>query len=300
MVVGKPIRHLSPSKIEAVLKCGVHAMLRYERKTPEPSSGILASGIVVHAMLERALIEVLEGRPLPGIAEMDDWFMPAWEEQIAGEERKPTFLGWDWKEDDPHDKVRDESRALVRYAREKVLPERRPLLVEDTLKYRYESAAGSFLVWGKLDHMDQSGVLEDWKTTKKVSEYAKKTWLQLGYYSRRAVEVTGEEWTRARKVFLVRGDEPHHENKDYLIGPMHREWFARTAAAVWRQIQARTFMPAPDGAWWCRSDTCSFWGICKGKMEDVSVDNEPDAGENPVEERSEEAEGTVAEGAQMP
>jgi hypothetical protein len=270
------IRHLSPSKIETALKCGVLAMLRYERRVPEPSAGVLSAGIVVHTVLEEGLKAVLQGSALPSAHELDDRFVPAWEERIAEEEGKPTFLGWDWK-DETEEKVRDECRALVAYARERVLPERRPRLVEDTLKFQYQSEAGPFLVWGKLDHLDESGVLEDWKTTASVSDYARRTWLAMGYYSRRAVEVTGEEWTRARKVFLVRGPEPSHDVQDYLIGPPHREWFARCAAAVWRAVRARTFMPAPDGAWWCKEGMCSYWGMCKGKMQEVHVGEQREA-----------------------
>lgn len=262
-----PIRHLSPTKVEAGIKCGELLRFRYEEKVPEPSVGHLLAGRVVHKVIERALKALQSGGKLPEWQELDDWFPVEWEAHVRDEEEKPAFLGWKWDEGDPEEKVREQSRALVPFARSEILPSIRPNLVEHKTKRQFQSDAGPFLVWGVIDLLEEDGRLSDWKTTRgEVSRNAKASWLQLACYSHDVAEMTGQEVTPARKIFLVRGERPDMEVARYEIGPGHREWFRRQAAAVWRMAQARTFTLAMEGSWYCSEKFCSFWSMCKGAL----------------------------------
>lgn len=268
--VSSEVRHLSPSKIEGLMKCPEQFRLRYVEKIPEPSVGVMLAGRVVHAVIERSMKQVRFGKPLPVAHEMDDWFLVSWNDQIKEEEEKPSFLGWEWDEDDPPEKAKAEFRALIPYVRESVLPEIRPKFIEEPVKLMYPSEIGEFLVWGQLDLMDEAGAIWDWKTTAKVSANAKKGWFQFAHYSRLAVEVTGDLATPIKKTFLVRGKRPKHEIVPFVLGPMHREWFARVAANAWKVVKAGAYV-ANTGGWWCAPDWCGFYAVCQGDFADIEV-----------------------------
>lgn len=264
--VENEIKHLSPTKIEAALKCGYQVQFRYEDRAPEPSGGFLLAGRVVHKVLERALKRVVLGGKLPEAKEMDDWFLPEWEAHVKKEEERPTFIGWQWDADDPEENVKRDCRALIPFVRTDVLPALKPKLIEHTVKLEYQSEMGSFLVWGVLDLLEEDGLLSDWKTTRNVSQNQKKSWLQLAHYARFVFETMGQQNVKARKLCLVFGEKPSLEIIEYVMTPAHREWFARCAAAAWKIVKTRAYAPPPEGSWWCSPDWCSFWGLCKGRF----------------------------------
>lgn len=263
------MKHISVSKIEKFLQCPLSFKYRYVDKIPEPSAGVLLSGKVVHEVLEHALRAYAKTDKYPEWQELDDMFLPVWERQKKEEEEKETFLTWQFNEDDPHDKVRDESRALVRVARQDALPKIRPWLIgpEPVIEYRIDleldSELGPFKLLGFIDLLDASGILMDWKTTRnKVSNRAKKNWLQFAAYSLHVWPLIGNEMVKCQKIFLVRGDDPRVEFCDFEITPKHREWFVNIAAQVWRSIYYGVY-PARSGEWFCNQKFCSFWGPCQ-------------------------------------
>lgn len=260
----REVKNLSPTKVEGYLKCPESFRLRYVSRVPEISSGFLISGRVVHAALEMALRRVVAGFGLPGEKDMDDCFLLEWSKAVKEEESKKDFLGWSW--DGSPAQVKEECRALLPFARTDVLPKIRPKLVEEDAKLYYPSDIGDFLVWGKLDLLEEDGIVTDWKTTAKVSKNAKESWLQFAHYSRYAHETLGgPQRTHCRKIFLVRGRRPKVDSASYVISQEKRDWFARAAAHVWKGVKAGVFTPNTNG-WHCSEKYCSFYAMCYGEV----------------------------------
>src|SRR5262245_33032994 len=124
--MGEKIRHLSVSKIEAAVLCPRAFKFSYVDKLPEPSSGYMLAGRVVHGLIEVAMKQVIAGGPLMSAKDLDDLYPGRWEQEVQEEEEKERFIGWKYDEDDPEEGVKDGSRRALRMAREEILPILRP------------------------------------------------------------------------------------------------------------------------------------------------------------------------------
>ncbi len=261
------IRSLSPTKIETAMKCPEQLRLRYAERIPGPSLGSLTSGIIVHAVLEWALKRKREGQPLPSAFDADDYFIKTWKAKFAAEEAKETFFGWEWQEGDNLERAYAQCRALVPFAMTEILPDLKPKLIEEDIKIEFDSPVGSFLIWGKLDLMEDSGLVTDWKTSlKDPSKNQKKMGMGLIYYTFKAIEYGAPEIAPARKIFLIRGAQPSVEVVKYDIGPGLRDYFTRVAVEVWKMCYADAFVPNTS-SWICSPKWCSFYGTCQGELE---------------------------------
>src|SRR3989304_5083850 len=88
------IKFLSPSKISSLQMCGEYVRLKYIEKIPERSSGTFQFGKVVHAVIEKALRQVILGNKLPSAKDMTDAIPGTWDAVWAEEEGKDGFIGW--------------------------------------------------------------------------------------------------------------------------------------------------------------------------------------------------------------
>lgn len=267
-----PMKTLSVSKIEKALMCPLSLKFAYVDRIPRPAAWVLLAGNVLHEIIEHALREFARTGKYPDLRTLDDMYDPIWERRTGEEESKKDYIGWEVDPDDPPEKIRREYRALVRLAREEVLVKIRPWMLggEPVVEYRIElellSPVGPFTLLGYADLLDDEGVLCDWKTTEgDVSKRQLRTWLQFAAYSLWAYPIVGEEDLRCEKIFLVRGKKPFVQRKAFLMTHKHREWFVKTAAAVWGMIHHGIFLPNTDH-WSCNPKYCSyFWG-CRGEI----------------------------------
>src|SRR3972149_11386070 len=94
------IKFLSPSKISSLQMCGEYVRLKYIEKIPERSSGTFQFGKVVHAVIEKALRQVILGNKLPSAKDMTDMVPEVWDAVWAEEEKRERFIGWEWNEGD--------------------------------------------------------------------------------------------------------------------------------------------------------------------------------------------------------
>lgn len=263
--MSEAIPYLSVSKLNAFTKCGLQARYRYRDHIPEPNLGKFHVGIVTHAVIERALREVLLGKGPPSLADMTDWIKPAWDEEIKEAESKDRFIGWLWDKGDSPEKGLRDILGMVTAFHGRILPKLKPVLVEHGFSFELDSKCGPFKIYGYLDLLEEGGMLTDWKTADgSVSDNAKKLDLQFPGYSIFAREYTKLETTECRKVFLVRGTNEIEVVK-YTVDQRHRDWFTRVAAAVWQSVEADSFIPG-TGGWWCSEKWCSFWQGCQGEL----------------------------------
>jgi hypothetical protein len=256
------MRNLSPTKVESAMLCALAMKFRYVDRVPEMASGVMLAGRAVHAVLEAALRRILAGGTLMSAQDMDDLYLPTWNRETAEEEGKESFLGWNY-DDETEEVVREESRALVRIAREEILPKIKPRLVEHRLEWSIPCEGGAVPMVGYLDLLEEDGVLSDWKTTAgKVSARAKTTWMQFAGYAMPLSEDMGREVIEARKIFLVRGKRPRIEIAPFTIVPQQRAWFAHCAKEVWKSTRAGAYVPNTNG-WWCTKKFCGFYSaVC--------------------------------------
>jgi hypothetical protein len=268
MAEEQKVKWLSVSKVGVAMRCPRQFKFRYIEKIPEPSSGVMLAGRVVHSVLEKALRQLKGGDGLPSAQDMDDWYEPIWDEHVKEEEEKDNFLNWQWDENDPEADVKKGSRELVRVAREEILDKIKPDLIEHNMHFDLEDAEGNkFRVYGVLDIFEQDGMLSDWKTAKAVNANNSKLDIQFMGYSWWHKDHTGKKVTPARKIFLVRQKRRCKlEVKEYKVKKYHREFFATVAGEVWALCQRGTGFVANTNGWWCSRKMCGFFEGCQGDL----------------------------------
>lgn len=267
-----PLKNLSVSKIEKAMLCPMAFKFQYIDRIPQPSSGRFLAGNVVHEIMEVALREYAKSGKYPEAKALDDLYEPTWAQKTQEEEARQDFLGWDWEPDDPMEKAKADYRHLIRVAREQILPTIKPWMLgkEPVIEYRIDlelrSEMGPFKLLGYADFLDDSGFLGDWKTTEnKVSDRAKRMWLQFAGYSLWAYPIVGQENLKCQKIFLVRAKKPYFERCEFVITAKHREYFVKVAAAVWQMVQAGAYIPVTD-TWFCKPGWCGYYAGCQGEF----------------------------------
>jgi CRISPR/Cas system-associated exonuclease Cas4 (RecB family) len=257
------VKFLSPSKVAMLQMCGEAFRLKYIEKISEPSSGTFQFGKVVHAVIEKALRQVILGSKLPSAKDMTDTVPEVWDAVYAEEEGKPGFIGWDWGEDDSPEKAKADIAPLVAVAREEVLRDIRPVHVEHGWNVMMDDGdGGQFRIYGIIDLLEQGGLVTDWKTANgKVSPFARKHDVQIDAYGYWVHQYMGLDVVKMRKVYLVRSKRPKVDCERYEVGPAHRERFERIARAAWRLIQSGGFVANPN-TWKCSPKFCGYWKIC--------------------------------------
>jgi PD-(D/E)XK nuclease superfamily len=260
----REITFLSYSKIDKATLCPLQFKFKYIDGIPEKASGTMHGGSVVHAVIEFALNQVILGTGLPSAQDLDDLYPKKWAELVAEEENKKDFIGWDW--DDPESVMFPECRALVKLAREEVLPKLKPKFVEHEINFDLESPAGPFRVNGYIDLVEEGGFITDWKTSTKVSDRQRKMGLQMPCYAEWAVgamHLPDDAVVKTRKLFLIRGRKPHVAEVILNVKPRHRQWFRETASAVWLMVKGGGYPPNPN-SWMCSPNWCPYYEGCLG------------------------------------
>ncbi len=271
-MLNKPVKNLSPSKVEAYLKCPEQFRLRYIEKVPEKASLFLTSGSVVHATIEYALMAKKFGEKIPEKGELDDVFLSRWKKLTQEQEHKRDFIGWAVDPEDPHEQIKEQCRALVPLFMGELFPQLTPAAMEYDVKRDYPTKYGPVMSWGKLDLMTSDGVVWDWKTTRKVSSGARKSFQQFAQYSEHAIEaIPGKQVIHAtagimvqvKKAFLVRGAIPKIEVAEGFVGDLDRKHWAAAVAHVWEGITEGKFEPNPKH-FLCKAPWCPFYIPCQG------------------------------------
>lgn len=265
------MKNLSVSKIESYLTCPYNFKLAYVDRIPQVSSGTPLVGRVIHDIVEVSLKEYGRTGKYPDPKTMDDRFLPTYQRLVAKEESRDTFVGWQWDMDMSEADAKAAYRALIPVAHE-ALEKYRPMMletgpaVEQRIDLEFDSEVGPIPLIGYVDLLDESELLCDWKSTLKSepSKMALKSWLQFACYSFWSWPLIGDEEQQCRKIFLVAGGTPHVEVEPFVVGPKHREYFAKLAAQVWKGIYYNVF-PATD-SWKCDPRFCSFFGPCKSEV----------------------------------
>jgi len=263
--VSDTVKSLSATKVSCACRCPLQFRFRYVDKIPEMGVGVLLAGRVAHALIEMSLHRVLLGATLPSVKEMDDWFGPTWAAQAKEEEDKSTFIGWEWGDDDPVEKAREETRALAQFTLKEVLPSMKPVAVEQKFDFDISMEDGdSFKIYGVVDLVEAAG-FTDWKTAKKAPKRERFPDIQMACYGEWWKREHGPGPAQGRKIALIRGRKPHMEIVPFTIQDRHREWFLRTAREVWKMCRADAFVPNTSG-WWCQPGWCSFYDGCIGEL----------------------------------
>lgn len=263
----RAIRHLSPSKVqEGVERCMLRLKYRHVDRIPAPVGGMMIAGRAVHAAIECALKEKMAGRPAPSAKDLDDRLMEKWRKEQEKEEDGPG-IDWGEKEGDSRERMEREHRAMVPLVLERIVPAFEPQLVEHTFKEEMDAGEGygEFLMWSVVDLVQADDRVVDWKTTRKVSQNARKLDLQMAAYGWNARVWKGIERPKVSKVFLVRGRTPKLDRQDYDVEPRHMDFFERASVEVWRATVDGNYVPNIS-SFWCSPKFCPFYGPCRGGM----------------------------------
>lgn len=147
---------LSPSQVTAFTDCAARWYFKYALGTPEPKNSNLALGIAVHdALAANFHLKQETGCDLPAEDALIE-FDASW----AMVEQETEF-----RDDESPSEIQAVGRKLV----ELYLKEAAPAIKPQAVEVAVEGMIGGVCVQGKLDLIDQHGVIRDIKTASKKS-----------------------------------------------------------------------------------------------------------------------------------
>jgi len=264
------LKHLSPSKVaEAIERCPLRLKYTYVDRIPTQPSGNMIVGRAVHKAMEIAVEARRLGKPLPKAQELDDIFMATFKSEKAKEEAKDMGIDWDEERGDSEERMVRECRALAPVGVKEVVTKLEPEYpAELTCKEDITDPDSdeAILCWSVLDVVDKKRGVMDWKTTQKVSEFAKKLDIQMMAYGWNYRILKNATVAPVSKVFLVRNrKKPKVAVAQFKVEEHHMDFFENCAIKVWRMARSGDWLPN-IGTFWCSPKWCRYYGPCRGGL----------------------------------
>ena len=244
---------LSPSQVNKYLNCSAAWWFRYGAKLPDPASGAMVRGRVVHKMAETYFRARLAGERMEA-DDFGDLFQVAWDEAAAD----AVFA--DAADHDEHYRV---AGVLTRLYLTEVAPGIEPAAVELAVS----GSINGVPVRGFVDLVDTSGRIIDLKTAKAApsgisSDYA----FQLATYRQLLPGASGE----ARLTTLVATKVPKAVTLDYTVSAADQLMTLHLYPHVREGIREGLYFPNRCSNL-CSRKYCNFADACEkefgGKVE---------------------------------
>lgn len=249
-VVPDLIDHMSPSAINMYLRCPRQYEYRYVKGEKVPPDGGLVAGIAFHNAAEAALItkrdedRVVSGEEAAEIAR--DEAAAGLEDAVLEEGQTPGA-------------IKDKAARLSEAWADQLLPEQKPVEVEQS----WETMIDDVKVVGRIDMVDENGVVKDWKTSSKAppSPATLAANPQTGLY---ALANETNDVTYAYIVDNKSGvkcvEVPVPKELTERAKDLSAELVVDVATAVRKGI-----FPRNQSGWWCSPRWCGYYGQCIGK-----------------------------------
>lgn len=255
------MEYVSPSQVNTFYKCGEIWVQRYIHKRKVPPGIAALAGQGMHSAAEANYKQkIITQEDLP----IDDIKDAAATGFMSRLQRDGVFVA---RDDMPSAKKilgegKDKAVRLAAFAREVVMPNVQPVMVEEKIRIAVDGLDVDVL--GIIDVTDNNGMIIDSKTSGK-------SW-------NRARVDEEEQPTVYRELFRVRaGHYPAGFRFDVLVDlkkePKLQQFEAERTEQDWKiwlqkakrmrhAINAGVVLPALAGSWWCSAKWCGYWGTC--------------------------------------
>lgn len=249
-VIPDLIEHLSPSSISMYLRCPRQYHYRYVLGEKRPPDGGLVAGIAFHNAAERALV-----------AKRDDDCVQT-SEEVAETARDEAEAGLDeavLEEGQTRGAIKDKAARLSAGWAKDLLPEQRPVLVEES----WETMIDDVKVVGRMDMVDEDGVVKDWKTSSKAppNAHTLASNPQTGLYS---LASGSESVTYAYIVDNKTGVKCKEVEVPQDLTARSVTLASELVVDVAAAIRSGVF-PRNQTGWWCSARWCGYYSQCVGR-----------------------------------
>lgn len=249
--------HLSHSQIETFLGCPQR--WKFSRTDREPGSAATLLGTVVHHVLEVAMRDVADGRPLPDAEQLVEVFIANFEMK-----RHEDRLRW-YGAAPAHVSLRGEQLLRAIYPFLEHIQPYGPEAIEQHFSAPLD--ASGWTLDGVMDLVTANSVVVDWKTAGQPWEDGREhTALQVSAYYVGHEALYGKP--PAAMTFVVLSQSPRALTIEPVVQvlqttrtPAQIAWYRRLAANVARAIESEAIYPNPAYQW-CGPRNCHWWEPC--------------------------------------
>ena len=250
-----PRGYMSVSQVNLYYQCGWKYYLSYVKDMPRTSTVATATGKSVHALVENALKDVMQGKGLRPLEQaMDEAATVVSSELSEVEDLTDPDTGSEKDESHWVDGVRKIYRTWHSL--------RAPHIVPLAVEKKFEVVLNGVPTVGVIDLIDgKSGkTVVDLKVTKrKKSLKDAQNSLQLALYSH--VEGTSD----AGFDNIVKKAVPEFHATRVVFTPKEGKWAATLVRDAADCISAGVFPKTSPDNWWCSERFCDHWSNCRGK-----------------------------------
>ena len=249
------IRSLSYSATRTFLECAYRFQLHYLERRPVAVSPPLFLGATVHLTLSTFYQRRMQGNPM-SLVQCESFFSDAFQRQTILEQ-EPAAQGVSWESQDPNILEAETLSLLKLYLDWAEKTGLRPAAIELDLRRTVDGLPIS----GRIDIVDRSGIIIDWKTTQQPGDQEKrKRDLQPLFYAAllgHPIEFHYHYLPKGR-IHEIRWDSRK-------VSRAAMRWLTEAfLPPVWEAMQHGPFPYADPSSWVCSPACCDYWGICNG------------------------------------
>lgn len=246
-----PDDHLSASRVNTFMRCGMQYLFRYIEGLISPPSGALALGSSFHATIGKDYQQKVETGANMRLDSYLDYYSDDWQE------RKHEIRWW---EGEKEGKFKDQGYGLLEAYYNEIALEVQPASVERKFEIEFANKDYSFV--GYIDLVDEDGVIVEAKTkaTTPPRPQADHKLQVVGYTT--GFRSEGKVESGARLDYVVKLKTPKIVSYPFKVSDTEIEFFLGQVARVGMMIENEVFMPNRTSRLcnqrWCGySDRCS-------------------------------------------
>lgn len=244
-----------------ILRCGEQYRRRYVLGEIVPPAGTLIRGRCCHKAEETNFNNKISTKEFLPVEAVKDKFSDEWK-QNEGQ------IGWTEEElggDSPKTasgKMKDSGVRLIEVFHKEQLVNCDPMLTEKEFTIEFEGGYKPMI--GYIDRVDHNDVIADMKFVKKspvsddIVEDVQMTSYDLGYrtlFNKPPAKLIKQWSVDTKEPKTVIQECPPRDDKCI-------QRFLRRLELAMGCLEKGTFLPAPNGAWWCDRRYCGYYDTC--------------------------------------
>lgn len=242
--------HVSQSQLDMWQRCPRQWEYRYISGLKMRPSGALIEGSCYHKSLEVNFTQKKETLTDLPVDDCLDAFSAEWDKTLANSEDV------DWREMKP-EAVKNEGHSLVRAYMMGMAPTVQPIEAEEW----YVSKVAGVVFVMRIDLINDVGTVIDHKTSSKQYNKADVD---------RDMQASAAAFSLGRPVIFenhvaVKTITPRIQLIKTVRTREDIAWWLNCSSAIVQQMKSGIAPPRPTG-WWCSSDWCGYYQICRGGL----------------------------------
>lgn len=245
-----PDNHLSASRVNTFMRCGMQYYFRYCDGLISPPSGALAVGSSFHSSIAKDYLQKANTRANLPLDEVMDFFSEDWQE------RKHEVQWWEGEEPG---RFKDQGYGLLEAYYNEIALAVQPASVEREFEIQFANKDWNFI--GYIDRVDEDGVIAETKTVgqtpprPKTDHKGQIVAYTTGYRSEGHVE------SESRLEYAVKLKTPKIVSYPFKVSNTEVDFFLAQIARVASLIENEVFMPNRTSRL-CNQRWCGYSQAC--------------------------------------